>query len=66
MATLQIEAEWNVLLTEYADAGMQCVLARHRVERATTEVLIAEYAKASERWIDIVLRTSDFVRDCPA
>ena len=61
----RIESEWNVLVGEYADAGLQCIAARHKVEKSPmTETLVADYVEASERWTDLVLKTSDFVRDC--
>jgi hypothetical protein len=61
----QIEEEWVSLLREFADAGLQCVLARHNVEKfPTRQVAVDDYTKASERWIELVLKTSDFVRDC--
>ena len=67
MSKARIEGEWAVLLAEFGEAGLQCVSARHRVEQGpATEAALADYMKASERWIDLVLRTSDFVRDCPA
>ena len=67
MTTKRIEAEWIALLAEHADAGWKCVLARHKVEKfPTTQAVIDEYTTASERWIDHVLKVSDFVRDCPS
>ncbi len=65
MSSQQIEAAWVVLSTEYRDAGWQCILARHAVEKSPmTQDAIVAYAKASEHWVDLVLKTSDFVRDC--
>ena len=62
-----IESEWDVLLVDYKDAGLQCIRARHKVETfPMTEAAVADYARASERWTDLVLKTSDFVRDCRA
>ena len=62
-----IEEEWALLLREFADAGLQCVLARHNAEKfPTRQAAIADYTKASERWIELVLKTSDFVRDYPS
>ena len=63
----QIEEEWASLLREFADAGLDCVLARHEVEKfPTTHATVAAYTKSCERWTDLVLKTSDFVRDCPS
>jgi hypothetical protein len=63
----RIEAEWAVLVREFADAGWQCILARHAVEQfSSSERLVGDYMKASEHWTDLVLKTSDFVRDCRA
>jgi hypothetical protein len=66
MATKRIEAEWSALSAEHADAGWRCILARREVEKfPMTQVVIDSYTKASERWVELVLKTSDFVRDCP-
>ena len=63
----QIEEQWASLLREFADAGLQCVLARHKVEKfPTTQATVADYTNACERWTDLILKTSDFVRDCPS
>lgn len=65
MPTKQRQAEWVALSGEYVDAGWQCVLARHEAQKfPVTADVIAAYVKASERWVDLVLKTSDFVRDC--
>ena len=65
--TKTIEAEWIALSAEHADAGWKCVLARHNVEKfPATQAVIDDYRTASERWIDHVLKVSDFVRDCPS
>jgi hypothetical protein len=63
----RIEAQWSVLVREFADAGLQCIVARHAVQRfPTREAVVADYAKASEHWTDLILKASDFVRDCRA
>ena len=63
----QIEEEWASLLREFADAGLQCVLARHNVAQSPMrQIAVDDYTKASERWIELVLKASDFVRDCPS
>jgi hypothetical protein len=42
------------------------VLARRKVEKfPMTQAAVEDCAKASERWIDLVLKTGDFVQDCP-
>lgn len=66
MSKLRVEEEWALLLAQFGEAGLQCVLARHEVEKfPTTGAAIAEYTRAREHWTDLVLRTHDFVRDCP-
>ena len=61
----RIEAQWGELVREFSDAGLQCIVARHAVEKSpTTEVVVADYVKASEHWTDLILKASDFVRDC--
>jgi hypothetical protein len=63
----RIESQWAVLVREFADAGLQCIVARHAVERfPTTEAVVADYVEASEHWTDTILKTSDLVRDCRA
>jgi hypothetical protein len=67
MTNSRVETEWNAILAELGDAGLQCVLARHNLERnAGAAGAMAGYVAASERWTDAFLKAGDFVRDCPA
>ena len=66
MPKSRIETEWTLLLAEFGSAGLKCVLARHEMERLPTAAgAMANYVSASEHWTDLVLKTHDFVRDCP-